>query len=104
MRFTVLQYFPNSKHRLCGWHLGINVGKNVPNKDFKQAFCDLIYKYYNEEVFEEKWAGLFPEYNLIDNPWCQGVYEKKKSWAETFLKGVFFACNRTTHCCKSMNS
>ena len=48
--------------------------------------------------------ALVEEFKLIDNPWCQDIYEKKESWAKTFLRGVFFACNQTTQHCESMNS
>ena len=63
-----------------------------------------MYNYYSEEEFEEKWLVLLHQYSELDNPWLQHLYEKRHSWAETFLRGIFTAGQRTTQRCESMHS
>ncbi|XP_062100370.1 protein FAR1-RELATED SEQUENCE 4-like [Humulus lupulus] len=56
--FAVNQLLSDCTHQLCAWHLGNNATKNIKIPEFNQGFYDLIYTYYTEEGFEEKWADL----------------------------------------------
>ena len=42
-------------------------------------------------------------HNLEDNNWATWIYEKRKSWADTYLRGNFVGGMTTTQRCDSMN-
>lgn len=103
MRISILHVLPSAVHRLCGWCLDKNAGSNVKEGEFQIRFARLMYNFYTEDEFEEKWRALVHEFNLHDNELMRSTYEKRHSWAETFLRG-FFPGMRTTQHCESMNS
>ncbi|XP_062080261.1 protein FAR1-RELATED SEQUENCE 4-like [Humulus lupulus] len=70
---------------------------------FTKAFNNLMYSFYNEEVFENKWNELMETYQMEDNEWCQLQYRRKRMWAETYLHVQFVAGMRTTQHCELMN-
>ena len=104
MRVAIGEVFPTAIHRLCAWHLDKNACSNVPSGEFKIQFTKLMYIIYSKEEFEELWEKVINDHNLEDNDWATLIYAKRKSWAETFLRGNFFGGMRTTQRCESMNS
>lgn len=104
MRSAVSQVLPNSIHRLCACHLETDAGNNVPDGEFKIQLSKLVYNYHSEPEFEEMWRKLIQDFNLEDNDWARTLYAKKRSWAETFLRGHFFGGMRTSQLCGSMSS
>ncbi|XP_062100670.1 protein FAR1-RELATED SEQUENCE 1-like [Humulus lupulus] len=103
MREAIKEILPESTHRLCAWHLSTNASRAGNDPGFTKAFNNLMYSYYNEEVFENKWKELMETYQMEDNEWCQLQYRRKRMWAETYLHGQFVAGMRTTQRCESMN-
>ena len=63
-----------------------------------------MYNYYTEEEFEEKWSALLQHYKELDNPELQQLYDKRHSWAETFLRGIFILGRKITQHCEFMHS
>lgn len=45
--------------------------------------------------FDEKWNDMITSFGLEDNNWVITLYERKQTWATTYIKGIFFACIRT---------
>ncbi|GMN47550.1 hypothetical protein TIFTF001_016726 [Ficus carica] len=86
MRASILHDLPSAVHRLCGWCLDKNAGSNVKEGEFQIRFARLMYNYYTEDEFEEIWRALVHEFNLHDNELMRSTYEKRHSWAETFLR------------------
>ncbi|XP_062114529.1 protein FAR-RED IMPAIRED RESPONSE 1-like [Humulus lupulus] len=103
MREAIKEILPESTHRLCAWHLSTNASRAGNDLGFTKAFNNLMYSYYNEEVFENKWKELMETYQMEDNEWCQLQYRRKRMWAETYLHEQFVAGMRTTQRCESMN-
>lgn len=67
MRAAINEVFPKALHRLCGWHLTNNAASNVPNGEFKIQFSKLLYRYFSETEFEERWASVIEEHGLQHN-------------------------------------
>ncbi|XP_024030338.1 protein FAR1-RELATED SEQUENCE 5-like [Morus notabilis] len=103
MKNAITQVFPESKHRLCGWHLMENVANNVKDINFKWDFKEIMYGYYSEPEFLDMWHSLILAYELENNYWATCMFEKRESWAETYLRGNFCAGMRTTQHSESMN-
>ncbi|XP_024024889.1 protein FAR1-RELATED SEQUENCE 5-like [Morus notabilis] len=103
MKNAIAQVFPESKNRLCGWHLMENVANNVKDINFKRDFKEIMYGYYSEPEFLDRWHSLILAYELENNYWATCMFEKRESWAETYLPGNFCAGMRTTQCSESMN-
>ncbi|XP_062107812.1 uncharacterized protein LOC133818778 [Humulus lupulus] len=67
--FAVNKLLSDSTYRLYAWHLGNNATKNIKIPEFNQGFYDLIYTYYTNEEFEEKWVELLAMFGLQENSW-----------------------------------
>ncbi|XP_062081139.1 protein FAR-RED IMPAIRED RESPONSE 1-like [Humulus lupulus] len=104
IEFVVNKLLSDSTHRLCAWHLGNNATKNIKILEFNQGFYDLIYTYYTEEEFEEKWSELLARFGLRENSWCRTKYNTREQWSETYLRWVFYGGMLTTQRCESMNN
>ncbi|KAJ1379107.1 Zinc finger, PMZ-type [Sesbania bispinosa] len=59
---------------------------------------------YEVGTFRRKWEGMVAEFGLEGNQWAQEMYEKRKMWATTHIRGHFFAGFRTTSRCEGLNS
>ncbi|XP_024019304.1 protein FAR1-RELATED SEQUENCE 5-like [Morus notabilis] len=67
MKNAIAQVFPESKHRLCGWHLMENVANNVKDINFKRDFKEIMYRYYSKPEFLDRWHSLILAYELENN-------------------------------------
>ncbi|XP_021852671.2 protein FAR1-RELATED SEQUENCE 5-like [Spinacia oleracea] len=60
MANAIEQVFPNTRHRLCLWHLQNNVvsrfGDLKADNTFKDTFKKCLYRCYNEKEFETTWS------------------------------------------------
>ncbi|XP_062103040.1 protein FAR1-RELATED SEQUENCE 5-like [Humulus lupulus] len=103
MQGAMRENLPESTHRLCAWHLTKNAFRAWNDPGFTKGFVDLMYTYYLEEVFLNKWNNLIETYQMEDSEWCQLQCIRRRMWAETYLHGQFVAEMRTTQQCESMN-
>ncbi|KAJ1378889.1 FAR1-related protein [Sesbania bispinosa] len=55
---------------------------------------------YELHKFHRKWDNMVKEFGLEENSWVKEIYEKRKMWATTYLRGEFFAGFRTTSRCE----
>ena len=78
MRAAIEELLPNSVHRFCSRHLSSNASTNAPIGEFKIQFSKLMYNYYTEEEFEERWANLLEANQLHNNVRVSSIYKKKK--------------------------
>ncbi|XP_058198578.1 protein FAR1-RELATED SEQUENCE 5-like [Rhododendron vialii] len=102
-RRAIKTVLPNTRHRLCKWHLKKNVVSNVHVSGF---LCDFekCMSMPTEEEFEIVWTNLVDNYNLHENNWAIEVYKKRHLWAEGYLRGIFFAGARSTQRVEGMNA
>ncbi|KAM6542853.1 hypothetical protein CsatB_007300 [Cannabis sativa] len=104
LKTMVEETMPDTIHRLCYWHMHNNAVSNVTDPGFAQKLTQLVFKYYEEEVFEAKWAALVTEYILENTRYANDLYERRKNWAETFLRGNFFCGMSTTQHSEGVNA
>ncbi|XP_062080758.1 protein FAR1-RELATED SEQUENCE 5-like [Humulus lupulus] len=57
-----------------------------------------------ETQFEAKWSQCVQHYSIHHDGFMTSMYEKRETWAETFLRGDFFAYMGTTQRCEGMNA
>ncbi|KAK3222097.1 hypothetical protein Dsin_009122 [Dipteronia sinensis] len=94
----------DSIRRLCCWHLERNVQTNIQDGNFTRAFCSCMMNFMTAEEFDLRWINMVDNFGLNNNEWVNGMYSKRKQWAETFLRDSFFGGMRSTQRCESMNS
>ncbi|XP_057451713.1 protein FAR1-RELATED SEQUENCE 5-like [Lotus japonicus] len=101
---AITRLLPKAHHRLCAWHLLQNAQRNVGDSNFVKGFKSCMLGNYTVAHFKKKWFQLVSDLNLEDNPWVQGLYEKRHMWATCMMRGKFFAGFRTTSRCEGMHS
>ncbi|GJW70310.1 FAR1 DNA binding domain, zinc finger, SWIM-type, MULE transposase domain containing protein [Tanacetum coccineum] len=73
MKIMIAECFPDTRHRLCMWHimmkLGTKVGEALCNRtDFKRRIYDIVWTDQNlPEIFEKKWECMINEFELGEN-------------------------------------
>ncbi|XP_057452557.1 protein FAR1-RELATED SEQUENCE 5-like [Lotus japonicus] len=104
MREAIKVVFPNSTHRLCGWHIQQNAVKKIHLPKFLDDFDYLIFGNFSPQRFESKWESMIEKYDLREDKWIKQMYETKEMWATAFMRERFFAGIRTTSLCEGINS
>ncbi|XP_028084325.1 protein FAR1-RELATED SEQUENCE 5-like [Camellia sinensis] len=104
MREAIRRVFPNTRHRLCNWHLGKNVVSNVHKSGFAHAFKQCMDMEMNEAKFEHGWTRMVKKFGLQTNSWVLETYEKRYMWAEAYMRGHFFAEMKSTQHSESINA
>ncbi|XP_074314962.1 protein FAR1-RELATED SEQUENCE 5-like [Silene latifolia] len=84
MTNAIKEVFPNTKHRLCMWHLSQNAGKHLSHQlsvpGFKEIFNKCVYGCRSELEFEEIWFKMIVDYDLTDHKWMgKPVYAARDS-------------------------
>ena len=104
MRNAIKVVLPQSHHRLCAWHLSRNANTNVKNPDFTSAFTHCMLAELGIGQFKKKWTEMLDKFGLHENGWVKDMYEKRRMWATSHIRGNFFAGFRTTSRCEGLNS
>ncbi|KAJ1387294.1 Zinc finger, SWIM-type [Sesbania bispinosa] len=81
-----------------------NATSNISNPRFTSKFRWCMLGDYDVARFRSKWDELVSEFDLHGNQWVRDLYEKRKMWATTHIRGNFFAGFRTTSRCEGMHS
>ncbi|XP_040996090.1 protein FAR-RED IMPAIRED RESPONSE 1-like [Juglans microcarpa x Juglans regia] len=109
MKNAIAIVFPESRHRLCLWH----ILKKVPEKlssyasyksGMKNALMKCVYDTHTIDEFEKSWDELIDTYHLHDNVWLKSLYTEREYWVPAFLKDCFWAGMSTTQRSESMNA
>ncbi|KAH6801367.1 hypothetical protein C2S52_001831 [Perilla frutescens var. hirtella] len=91
---AIEQSFPDTRHRLCLWHLYQNAisrfGNLKANKSFINEFQKCLSGCTNREEFEHCWSSMISTYHLEDNSWFSRLYLLKEKWC-TGLNNDFFS-------------
>lgn len=96
MKNAIKKVFPKSYHRLCAWHLIRNAMTNIGNLDFILFFKRCMLGDHDVWKFENLLNEMVEKFGLQDNRWINEMYEKRKMWAASHIRGSFFAKIRTT--------
>nr|XP_043611653.1 protein FAR-RED ELONGATED HYPOCOTYL 3-like [Erigeron canadensis] len=111
MKKAIATVFPDSRHRLCMWHitqkLSSKVSKRIfENTDFKKKFNQIVWDVsISPERFERKWKEITKEFNLEDDAWFKHMYEIRNSWIPAYFRELAMpGLMRTTSRSESENS
>ncbi|XP_004292344.1 PREDICTED: protein FAR1-RELATED SEQUENCE 5-like [Fragaria vesca subsp. vesca] len=96
MKGAIAKIFPNTRHRLCLWHIKKKFVEKLSHvyykkSKFKKEMKRCIQFTYKTEDFEEKWKALMKENGLEENDWLKSLYEIRASWVPVYNRGTFFA-------------
>ena len=104
MRKAIRVVFPNSRHRLCSWHLHQNARVHVKDPKFLEEFNKLMYSNYTPEQFESEWKRVVDSYGVSKDKWVIKTYKLKRMWASSYMRDHFVCGVRTTSICEGVNS
>ncbi|GKC01720.1 FAR1-related sequence 5-like protein isoform X1 [Tanacetum coccineum] len=92
MRLAIVEIFPDTRHRLCMWHimqkLTNKVGTTIcSNTDFKRRLCNIVWTDKIEpETFDKKWAAILDEFSLNENKWLSDMFEMRDRWIPAYFR------------------
>ncbi|GJT62398.1 DNA-directed DNA polymerase [Tanacetum coccineum] len=111
MRLVVAAEFPESKHRLCMWHIMQKIPAKIVSRiyddtDFKDKFGKIVWNMFiGPEEFEDRWNKLMEEFNLVNHKWLSKMYRLRSSWVPAFfVDSPLCGLMRTTSRSESENS
>ncbi|GJV70108.1 FAR1-related sequence 5-like protein [Tanacetum coccineum] len=91
MRLAVAAEFPESKHRLCLWH----IMQKIPTKNM----------FIGPMEFKDRWNKLMEEFNLVNHKWLSKLYRLRSSWIPAFFfDSLLCGLMRSTSRSESENS
>ncbi|GAB2282846.1 hypothetical protein Dimus_039564 [Dionaea muscipula] len=109
MKAAIAKVFPNTRHRLCIWHIKKKFTEKLSHVYFEKSNLQrdmrrCIHWTWTEEDFEEQWRRLMIKYNLEENEWLQHLYEIRSEWVPVYNRQIFFAGMSTTGRSEGTNS
>lgn len=111
MKIAIERVFPESRHRLCMWHIMDKVSEKVPpnlkkDESFLKRLNDVVWSEFAEPPeFERNWKELMDEAGLIENNWFNSMYELRNRWIPAYFRDVpMSGLFRTTSVSESVNS
>ncbi|VFQ64913.1 unnamed protein product [Cuscuta campestris] len=106
---AVSAVFPDTCHYFSLWCVLEKIPKYLDYLSlwhdlFIAKFCKCIHRSCAEEKFEKRWWKLLDRFSLREDEWMQSLYEDRKCWVPTFMRGVSFAGLSAASRDESMNS
>ncbi|XP_076942859.1 protein FAR1-RELATED SEQUENCE 5-like [Bidens hawaiensis] len=90
MKQAISLVLPNSRHRLCMWHIVKKLADKVGatlcnNEDFKRKICDMVWTdAISQSEFEMQWELIMKEYDLETNKWLCDMFEMRYDWIPAY--------------------
>ncbi|XP_070682525.1 protein FAR1-RELATED SEQUENCE 5-like [Malus domestica] len=110
MKKAIEVVFPNTRHRLCLWH----IMKKVPDKlksykeyeSMSSSLGNIVYDSMTSEDFEERWVEMIGKYKFKKQArkWLRSLYAERHHWVPVYVKNKFWAGMSTTQRSESMNA
>ncbi|XP_048492309.1 protein FAR1-RELATED SEQUENCE 5-like [Beta vulgaris subsp. vulgaris] len=95
MSNALSQVFPNTRTRLCQWHLYQDAvshfGTFKSDDTFSDAFKKCLRGCYDSVEFEASWDYMMKKYGLEGDKWFARLYQLKDKWSTTLSKDFFSA-------------
>ncbi|XP_048337400.1 protein FAR1-RELATED SEQUENCE 5-like [Ziziphus jujuba] len=93
MSNAIERIFPNTRHRLCQWHISKNapshLGELNTNSEFKYLFNKCLKGCDTELEFQQSWDKMIQKFNLKDHNWLNMLYRVRAKWSTAFTKDLF---------------
>ncbi|XP_022039354.1 protein FAR1-RELATED SEQUENCE 5-like [Helianthus annuus] len=92
MKIAIRDVFPDTRHRLCMWHIMIKVSEKVgtelsQDEVFKEDICAVVWTDALEPAqFETQWCDLMIKYNLTSNNWLSDMYNLRSDWIPAYYR------------------
>ncbi|KAK9714828.1 hypothetical protein RND81_06G123000 [Saponaria officinalis] len=87
--------FPDTKHRLCLWHILQNADKNLRSHPqftaIDQDMRNLVHESTTEEEFQSMWAEMVEKFNLQQNSWVREAWSIRRRWVPVYWMDTFCA-------------
>ncbi|KAK1274266.1 Protein FAR1-RELATED SEQUENCE 5 [Acorus gramineus] len=105
---AVAQVFPESRHRLCLWH----IMKKLPEKlgifknydEIKKRMKSIVYESLTHGDFDTNWLQMVEEHGLLENAWLSSLFTDRLRWVPVYVKETFWTGMSTTQRSESMNA
>ncbi|PKU77617.1 protein FAR1-RELATED SEQUENCE 5-like [Dendrobium catenatum] len=85
--------FPNTRHRLCQWHIHKKAPSKVwcfnSNNKVKGLFYSCFNKCDSAEEFDSLWNEMISEGDLHSHQWLNDLYKIWERWSTAFNKDCF---------------
>ncbi|WCJ42894.1 hypothetical protein M5689_023674 [Euphorbia peplus] len=87
--------FPETRHRLCIWHISQNAPSHLGNlnsdKEFQRLFYKVLHTCESEKEFDEAWSKLCDTFEEVKgHKWLEKLYNIRQKWCKGLNKDVFF--------------
>ncbi|GJT34165.1 FAR1-related sequence 5-like protein, partial [Tanacetum coccineum] len=92
MKVAIEEIFPDSRHRLCMWHimkkLAGKVGPDLcSNTYFKKCLCDIVWTDRIDPcVFESEWRSIMLDFKLNDHKWLDDMFGMRYNWIPAYFR------------------
>ncbi|XP_028783199.1 protein FAR1-RELATED SEQUENCE 5-like [Neltuma alba] len=108
MAKAIEKIFPNTRHRLCLWHISKNAPSHLGSlncdSDFQSYFQKCMRMCDSEEEFEITWDEMIRKFELNDHKWLNRMYTIRHKWSTAFGKDMFSANIKSSQRSESTNS
>ncbi|CAE6011084.1 unnamed protein product [Arabidopsis arenosa] len=109
MANAIVKVFPETKHRLCVWHIYQNAAKKLSHVfhgpgQFATDFGNCVYDHEEEEDWLLAWSNMLNKHNLTENKWLKNMFEVREKWAMVYGRHTFTADMVSTQRSESMNN
>ncbi|XP_028112052.1 protein FAR1-RELATED SEQUENCE 5-like [Camellia sinensis] len=104
---------PNTKHRVCTWHLMQNAlrhansifkDKKVKDKGMKSVLSKFMYDIENEDDFTLKMEEILDKYEVRDNHWLKLTFGVKEKWDWPYVRNAWGTGMSSTQLSESFNA
>jgi zinc finger SWIM domain-containing protein 3 len=105
MQRAIRVVWPNANHRLCGWHIELNIVRNVHDDKVKEELRSFLYETCRIEESERKWHEFLERHKVTsEESWLHQMYQMRHLWCAAYLVGRCFLGLRSNQQSESLNS
>ncbi|KAH6777537.1 hypothetical protein C2S51_008849 [Perilla frutescens var. frutescens] len=108
LKVAVSQVLPNTRHRLCMWHIMFKVLDKLPvhirrNETFRKRLNSIMWS--NSINITDFEVIFMVEFGLADDSWFKSLYDIREDWVPAYFKDLpMSGLCRTTSISESVNS
>ncbi|XP_004309847.1 PREDICTED: protein FAR1-RELATED SEQUENCE 5-like [Fragaria vesca subsp. vesca] len=110
MANAIEKVFPETRHRLCLWHISKNAGDNLKshyrNPEFSELFRKWLFGHVTKYEFESTWKEIIEKFDFTEKEktWLKTLYDLREKWCALFSKDTFSAGILSTQRSESTNN